>query len=390
MAAVERTALVTNHPAKGWVFTLNNPEQGRKEELLSYAEDPAQGVAYIVFQLEQGESGTPHYQGYVHLKDKRRFEQVRRLLPGAHIEKRRASIPVAVAYCKKEDTRIDGPWEAGTCPVQGRSLELGVVQRRLDDGHTMADISRDHFGVFLHYSRGLREYVNLHRAQRNTQTKVTVLWGPPGTGKSRYAHHIGGPTAYWLPKPAGSTVWFDGYDGQETVVIDEFYGWIPRDLMQRMCDRYALNVEVKGGSVPFLAKHIIITSNQRPDQWWPRLGLGAMERRLTDPIGRVIEVSTNIQWNDDGSPQLADDGTPIMEAHHRRLEERRPAPIFIPPAQYALDNLIRPATPDAGPLSLDVMDTTDTNGQEVPAAQQVRDPWDLTTSESLGLSFLYD
>lgn len=71
------------------------------------------------------------------------------------------------------------------------------------------------------------------------------------------------------------------------VVIDEFYGWIARDLMCRICDRYPLNIETKGGSVSFLAKKIIITSNVHPKDWWPKVGLGAMERRLKAPLGRI-------------------------------------------------------------------------------------------------------
>lgn len=374
-------AAVPNYPARGWCFTINNPDDDEKDRILALVEDEANPVEYVVFQLERGENGTPHYQGYVHLKEKKRFSQVRVLFPGAHIEKRKGSVPQAVAYCQKEDTRVDGPWEAGKCPVKGQARELGVVQRRLDDGEPMAVIAQEHFGVFLHYSRGLREYVCLRRSQRNYQTTVLVLWGPPGTGKSRYAHYVGGPNAYWLPKPAGHSVWFDGYDGQETVVIDEFYGWIPRDLMQRMIDRYALNVEVKGGSVPFLAKQIIITSNQRPDQWWPRLGLGAMERRLVDPIGKVIEVAYNIMWTDDGEPILDADGTPLQLAPVweqppvRRLEALRPPAIWIPPARYNGVEIVPveqlPPTPTGPPLLLDEDD--------------------LRTAETLGgLGYQYD
>ena len=40
-----------------WVFTLNNPQP---EENPSFW--PSR---YVVYQLERGEEGTPHYQGYI-------------------------------------------------------------------------------------------------------------------------------------------------------------------------------------------------------------------------------------------------------------------------------------------------------------------------------------
>jgi len=57
--------------------------------------------------------------------------------------------------------------------------------------------------------------------------------------------------------------------------------------MQRLCDSTPLLVPNKGGYTPFLAKLIIVTSNQPPSQWWPSIGLGPMERRLTGDHGSV-------------------------------------------------------------------------------------------------------
>ncbi len=111
-------------------------------------------------------------------------------------------------------------------------------------------------------------------------------------GKSRRALHEAGADAYWVRKPQNNGgLWFDGYDGHANVVIDEFYGWISRDLMCRLCDRYPLLVDTKGGAVSFLAKKIWITSNQSPVMWWQKVGLGPMERRLSVPNGEVVNLT---------------------------------------------------------------------------------------------------
>ena len=72
------------------------------------------------------------------------------------------------------------------------------------------------------------------------------------------------PDAYW--KQRGT--WFDNYNNHETVIIDDFYGWLPFDTLLRMCDRYPMMVETKGGHVNFCPKTILITSNQAPDEWY--------------------------------------------------------------------------------------------------------------------------
>ncbi len=45
---------------KFWVFTLNNPTVTDKLHLTF-----SKGVKYAIWQLEQGEQGTMHLQGYI-------------------------------------------------------------------------------------------------------------------------------------------------------------------------------------------------------------------------------------------------------------------------------------------------------------------------------------
>lgn len=47
---------------KRWTFTLNNPGEGERADEVK-ASLGKKGYRFLVFQLEQGNEGTPHYQG---------------------------------------------------------------------------------------------------------------------------------------------------------------------------------------------------------------------------------------------------------------------------------------------------------------------------------------
>ena len=99
------------------------------------------------------------------------------------------------------------------------------------------------------------------------------------------------PDAFWK---APESKWWDGYSGQETVVLDDFKDYaMPLVELQRLLDWYPLWVEVKGGSVPMMAKRYVLTSNTSPDDWYTRADPHrTVRRRISDfaeRFGRLIE-----------------------------------------------------------------------------------------------------
>jgi len=278
--------------SKGWCFTLNNPTCALASDVFKRA--------FVVYQLEIGESGTPHFQGACYFASQRTFTQVKKIIPGAHWEKMRGTWQEAYDYCTKDDTRygdieeISGPWTFGdetVVPIgaPGQRTDLISVKQALDEGMSEKEIANQFFGTWVRHYKAFERYNMLMIQHRSWHTTAIAYWGPSGSGKSSHALEMGGESQYWLqqPKHSGGDVWWDGYDGQKVVVIDEMGGWLPRVLCQRLIDRYPMHVETKGGSKPFLAELVIFTSNKPPDMWWPRVGLGAMERRLQEPLGFV-------------------------------------------------------------------------------------------------------
>lgn len=304
---------------RNYVFTLNNPSGNDLPKALE-----ALGATYAVWQLEKGKEGTPHLQGYVCFPQgaKKSIVQLR-LVMEAHYETRKGTHAQAKEYCTKVDTRVEGPWTFGEEPQRGKRSDILAFKRALDEGKSEYDISRDD-ELFPHWVRNHKAIERYKRigsvTNRSWMTETIILHGEPGSGKSRYAAE-NYPNAYWLKKPGqGQTVFFDGYDGHEVVVIDEFYGWLPFDLLCRMCDRYPLMVDSKGGHVNFYPKLIIITSNKDPRSWYKQ-GLGALQRRFSYPHGKI--TLCNLGW--DGRVMFACEETYMVskQALHKDCNEAK-------------------------------------------------------------------
>lgn len=282
------------HRARAWCFTVYN------EGIVNDPEPWTRSVecVYLVCQREVcPTTGRVHMQGYVYWQVQRTMSATKKKLRdnGAHVRAARGTGDQNKAYCTKQDSRDprpgSGPFEKGTVPAQGSRGDLDEIRQEIDSGSSDKDIATAHFGDWCRYHKAFDAYRTLGSKPRAHQTQCIVYWGPPGSGKTRAATVFDKPeNTFWVTRPAGTAVWWDGYTGQRTVVVDEFYGWIRRDTCQRLVDRTPFRAEVKGGTVNFVAATIIFTSNKHPSAWWPNAGLGAMQRRLEEPDGVVVYV----------------------------------------------------------------------------------------------------
>lgn len=223
------------------------------------------------------EQGFLHWQLLVHFSNKVRLRTVREVFGPYHAEPSRSE--AARHYVWKEATSIPGTrFALGKLPV-----------RRGNTNDWDAILEATRLGAFDEIPSDvlIRYYGNLCRIRTDSlqpsaiEKQVYCFWGPTGTGKSRRAWNEAGLEAY--PKDPRTKFW-DGYRSQEHVVIDEFRGCIDVAHLLRWFDRYPVCVEVKGSSVILSARKIWITSNLRPNDWYPTLDeltLKALLRRLT-------------------------------------------------------------------------------------------------------------
>lgn len=287
---------MTNVKSRAWCFTINNPTS-------KPSFDGKQ--RYLVYQLEKGLEGTEHYQGFVYFDGQKSFRQLKAWLPTAHLEIAQ-SIEGSIKYCKKDESRLDGPWESGTPPQQGRRSDLEVVAEQVLNNIPTATLARSHATAFVRYHRGLAALRAATVTPRSEYTQGFVIVGPTGVGKTTFVQNKY-PDAYWKPP---LSKWWDNYDQQEVVIMDEFTGWLPLEFILRLIDRSPLLVETKGGQVNFAAKKVIFLSNLFPDDWYPgHVLMPSLKRRLMTHT--MAEPGQTPRWFDD-TVEATQPSTPVM------------------------------------------------------------------------------
>nr|AKM52583.1 replication associated protein [Goose circovirus] len=264
-----------NYSYKRWVFTINNPTFEDYCAVVEFCN--LENCKFAIVGEEKGEKeGTPHLQGFLSLRKNAKAAAIEEKLGGrAWLSRARGSDEENEEYCAKERTYL----RVGEPNRKGRSSDLADAASDVLAGLPITEVARKYPTTFVMFGRGLERLRQvIVETPRDWKTDVIVLIGPPGSGKSRYAFEFPAVEKYY--KSRGK--WWDGYNGQDVVVMDDFYGWLPYDDLLRVCDRYPLRVEYKGGMTQFVAKTLIITSNREPRDWYKcEVDVSALYRRIT-------------------------------------------------------------------------------------------------------------
>uniref|UniRef100_A0A8A4XCE8 Replication-associated protein n=1 Tax=Grus japonensis CRESS-DNA-virus sp. TaxID=2815045 RepID=A0A8A4XCE8_9VIRU len=294
--------------ARCWMLTCNMTEDPadaqstiRLRRFNAAAQVPP--CSFCVFQPEIApETGRHHLQGYAEFEKAVSLAAVKKHFgETVHCEIRAGTQEQAIAYCTKEGEggRIPGAEvvrfgepmrvnaKGGT---QGARQDWEDAWTRLKKGEREADVLDVHPHMLpacraLSHARGFA----LNRMKRDWKTRVIVLYGDAGTGKSSTAVKLAERYGEYHRVTIQNNVWFDGYDPMkhQTLILDEFTGSkMKLTFLNELLDRFPMTVETKGSSLPFLCRQVVITSNFPPDKWYDfqnqdkKLSFAALDRRL--------------------------------------------------------------------------------------------------------------
>lgn len=279
-----------------WCITWNNPNIEESE--LATKLQSNSSIKGGIFQLEVGDSGTEHYQMYLEFTGAVRETGVRKALGTTAVSTfcAKGSKEDNIKYCSKVKGRIGECFRWGTCSKefkseQGKRNDLdrfAVAVRKA--GKITEEIKEEFPGHLLHFRKHVKDMLEEEarakaeaeelafwqeqirredageETQGQQQRELILLFGPTAVGKTTYAMKDSIRYNNQLPyKKSGSTKWWDGYKGQDCVIIDEWrnkFGSI--EDINEMSNKGTLQIEFKGGCTVLSADRMYFTTNRHP------------------------------------------------------------------------------------------------------------------------------
>lgn len=276
-------------------FTWNN--YTREDEILLQSIYREYG-SYLIFGREEAPTtGTKHLQGYMQFKKRMYFSKLKKLLPKVHFTECFGTSQENIDYCKKEDK---SPLEVGEPRLneRGKNQTKGFTQEdwanliSLAKCNKMSEIEDNFPKYYLVYYKTLKNVAIDNMKCEANNRRCLWLYGGPGVGKSRALHTLF-PNAYWK----NGNKWWDGYQGEESVILDDLDSPKLYSYLKRWADRYKLIGEVKGGSLPLTYTYFIVSSNFSVDE------LGDQDVQVSSITSRAVErrflLCKALHWSED-------------------------------------------------------------------------------------------
>jgi len=268
-----------------YVFTLNNPEG----DLPEWSK-----IRYVSWQLEKGENGTPHWQGYVELTAPQRLAAMKKWLPRAHFESRKGTREEAREYTRKGDTRVDGPWERGAFDAGGSGARGDLASARdfILTGVTRRQILEEIPEVLAKYPRFVETCLKVAAEDKVTkvleleprpwQAKVLemveeapdprqILWifDPIGnTGKTHLARYMVDKLGAFYTNGGKAVDITHAYSGERIVIFDyvrdhkEYVGY---GVIEQLKNGILFSPKYESGMKRFDTPHVMVLANFLPD-----------------------------------------------------------------------------------------------------------------------------
>lgn len=206
----------------------------------------------------------------------------------------------AISYCMKE----------GNYLISGFNVD--AIRERVDANshkrqYTCKELLTTRIQDLVETDKiNAREFMSIYKAQQMWRlinapnedlpdVRGRWFWGAPGTGKSYTARRIGEDYGGYFVKPQSK--WFDGYQGEPVIILDDLDIAALGHLLKIWGDRYAFTGETKGGTIPVPCKLFIVTSNYSIRQLIEREShnnyideplIAALERRFSQTQFTVV------------------------------------------------------------------------------------------------------
>lgn len=260
------------------------------------------GIRYIAYGEEIApKTNKPHHQMFLVFKTQKACSDTalgrlnKKLFNGqSHWEPMFGSLSQSDVYCSKAGKYHklgDEPKQGDRNDLKDVAADILCGKRKLDDL-----LFEDPYYYHL-YGRTLSrvEDLALRKKFRQWPTEGIWLYGDTAQGKSHMAFENYSPETHYVKSLEDE--WWDGYTGQETVILNEFRGQIKFGEMLNLVDKWPHTVKRRNREpFPFLAKTVIVTSALHPREVFTKLGQSDSMDQLLRRFKVGLVSSRSVQW----------------------------------------------------------------------------------------------
>lgn len=257
---------------------------------------------YIVMQHERcPDTGRLHWQCYLESTHPVRVALLQKeFIRGAHYKPCSRSRAANVAYCTKEESRHECNKQYSWGSTERKRKQADAFDWGQFVEQARRTSLRNMFEQFpaatVRHWQAVKKIRSLEKIERPDGVELIILLGAPGTGKSRTCK-MEWPDGWYKPadlSTKGDAVWWDTYDGEETIIWNDFRPeLLPLTVMLQLVDFYPLKLPVKGSFEGIAAHRVVLTTNSlTPENWYE--GDEAWRRRIDD-FGTIRDYGTT-KW----------------------------------------------------------------------------------------------
>lgn len=269
-----------------WQVTINNPaEKGITHDTIKEALAKLKPDYWCMCDEIGGKSKLYHIHIYIYRKSAIRFQTMKNLFPSGHLEVALGTSQENRAYILKEGKKNEKKLkeeeavnlketfeEMGECPVErkGARNDLADLYDMIKCGMSNFDILEEQPQYMLNLEKIERARQIVREAQYKNcfrKLEVTYIFGKSGAGKTRGVMEKYGYENVYRVTDYEKHPW-DGYDGQDIVIFEEFRSSFKIQDMLNYLDGYPLQLTCRyANKVACFTKVYIITNIELEDQY---------------------------------------------------------------------------------------------------------------------------
>lgn len=243
-----------------WCFTMWPHKYDNMVQCQRQVQDIGAACTYAVFARETcPETKQKHFQCFCVFKERvRRSALSKKYHESIHWEPMGGTLDECWTYVTKEDK---SPLVFGEKPIDPaqREQERWKVARVAACTNKWEDINDQIFVCHFNSIKGISNHYSTPPPKLDSTCGIW-LWGVPGSGKTHFATTNYGSEYYYKL----CNKWWDGYKGEDTVIIDDFdptHAVYMTQFVKHWTDKYPFRGETKGGGGMFRPKRIVVSSN---------------------------------------------------------------------------------------------------------------------------------